>query len=132
MNKYLSQQSWSDVCALNLTDGVFDLNQPYDDVQSEITALVEYVFPNTVDLACTLLEYVKSIIMWYMKQKLYSEFVETVTLTRLCAGDSCLKATWGKCHQVDLILKGKLPSSRANIKPSTENKLRTTLMRSHL
>lgn len=44
-----------------------------------------------------------------MKQKLYSEFVETVTSTRLCAGDSCLKATWNKFHWVDLLFKGNSP-----------------------
>lgn len=44
-----------------------------------------------------------------MKQKLYSEFVETVTSTRLCAGDSCWKATWNRFHSVDLLFKGKLP-----------------------
>lgn len=53
-----------------------------------------------------------------MKQKLYSEFVETVTSTRLCAGDSCLKATWNKSHWVDLPFKGKLsPWSPDTVNP---------------
>lgn len=50
----------SDVCALNFTDWVFDLNQPYDDIQSEKSQYWwNMFFLNTVDHACTLLEYVK-------------------------------------------------------------------------
>lgn len=49
-----------------------------------------------------------------MKQKLYSEFVETVT--RLCAGDSCSTETWS--HE---LLKGKLPSGPSSLWPLPSN-----------